>query len=825
MKELEKFAASRVRSGRKVWSNQLHITGNIIYAQYLHDASRSLDPQLHSHNVIVNCTFDSFNGGLKALSEYQMCKAIRYAGKTYQNALAAEVMKLGYVIDKKLDKKGNIQGFEIRGISEKMMETYSSRRKDIEEEIEKFREREGRTPSRKEIDVIARKTRDRKLAEISTEEVRAIQLSKLSSRERDIIECIKIPGNGLRTRDLLPDNVQEKISEVVEDLYERKSVLTADKILAEVLNQNLGFIDLEELKEELPENENLIRLFGDEIVPYFASRKNTILEAYIIDAVSKGKNTCKAFNALFEPFKKNISDASSQQKQAVKTLLSSTDRFLLFQGYAGSGKTSALHELCRGIVEGGEKNIMLIAPTNSAVAILKNEGFSLTQTVERFLRDKRNTLSAINSVLIVDEAGLNSVKQGADLMKFAERYSCRIIFAGDAKQHTSVEAGDFFRLIGEYTQITKATLSNIRRQKSEEYRKAVKSIAQGNVESAFDFFDSEGWIINGKGKYIKNAACDFVELTEKGKNLQKCLAVAPTNRECDLITEEIRKQLKEQRIIKGKGYVRKTFRSFSWTNSKKSKIANYKPGQEICIIKTLDNKKMSIGKTFRIKKVDHENITLKNGIKINVKQNFNQIEIGETAEIELCRGDLVMFTANAKKGGIINGKFALVNKRNQFKLLDEKGNIQKTIKIDKDFSALKYGFVTTSHKSQGQTKDNVVIAAESMDQKAFYVATSRGRENMRLHCPDKEILYKHIIKTTGDRQAALDMEADLKSLLYSSSNNITEAKQREKLLLEERIELIKFKPSPPKSDPETDKVWEKLKQTVEKSYVRYPISK
>ena len=52
-----------------------------------------LDPQLHTHNVIVNVTQER-DGSFKALDPSQMFKAIRYAGKSYQNELACEVKLL-----------------------------------------------------------------------------------------------------------------------------------------------------------------------------------------------------------------------------------------------------------------------------------------------------------------------------------------------------------------------------------------------------------------------------------------------------------------------------------------------------------------------------------------------------------------------------------------------------------------------------------------------------------------------------------------------------------------------------------------------------------
>ena len=54
----------------------------------------------------------------------------------------------------------------------------------------------------------------------------------------------------------------------------------------------------------------------------------------------------------------------------------------------------------------------------------------------------------------------------------------------------------------------------------------------------------------------------------------------------------------------------------------------------------------------------------------------------------------------------------------------------------------------------------MVVAAESLDRKAFYVALSRGRKEMSLHCPDKEHLKQSLAKRTGERTSIHDLIRD-----------------------------------------------------------------
>ena len=130
MQEMERFASVRLRSGINANTDNIEFTGNFIYAEYHHNSSRLLDPQLHTHNVIVNVTRDK-DGKYKALQSREMVRAIRYASKVYLNKLAKECGLLGYDLEKKYKDKGELVGFEIKGVSEEILKRCSRRREQI----------------------------------------------------------------------------------------------------------------------------------------------------------------------------------------------------------------------------------------------------------------------------------------------------------------------------------------------------------------------------------------------------------------------------------------------------------------------------------------------------------------------------------------------------------------------------------------------------------------------------------------------------------------------------------------------------------------------
>ena len=91
-----------------------------------------------------------------------------------------------------------------------------------------------------------------------------------------------------------------------------------------------------------------------------------------------------------------------------------------------------------------------------------------------------------------------------EILKLARKNNYRVLFVGDARQHTAVESGDFFRLLEDYSQIQKFSLTDIHRQRNEEYRRGIFECAMGRHEQAFERFDKQHFIHEGKQKYLED---------------------------------------------------------------------------------------------------------------------------------------------------------------------------------------------------------------------------------------------------------------------------------------------------------------------------------
>src|ERR1039458_5036648 len=235
LKELEHRAASRVRRDR---ANDNRITGNLVLAVYQHDTSRELDPQLHTHAVAANLTYDGVEGRWKALQASGLYERRAYLTEVYRNALAREVRGLGYEIEPRRDSKGKDHGFEIGGVSKELLEKYSVRSAQRDAAVERFALEHGRKPTDNEVAVLVRESRADKLAEIATDKVREQQQARLAPEEKHTLQHLRAQSLERNPR-ILHESFQasESLQYAKEHLFERNSVVRDHELMTEAISE------------------------------------------------------------------------------------------------------------------------------------------------------------------------------------------------------------------------------------------------------------------------------------------------------------------------------------------------------------------------------------------------------------------------------------------------------------------------------------------------------------------------------------------------------------------------------------------------------------
>src|SRR5580692_3918334 len=242
LKEAETYAASRVR---QAGANEDRPTGNLALAVYHHDASRELDPQLHTHAVAANLTFDGAEGRWKALQASDIYERRAYLSEVYRNSLARQVRTLGYEIENQRDARGRDAGFEIRGVPAELLAKFSQRSHQRDHAIEAFMAERGRRPTDNEVAVLVRGSRANKLIAISTRALRQKQRERLTPDEEQMMACAR---NTAPFPSVAVDSSASSLEHAQEHIFERVSVALDHELLTEALRHGRGRIRLADLK-------------------------------------------------------------------------------------------------------------------------------------------------------------------------------------------------------------------------------------------------------------------------------------------------------------------------------------------------------------------------------------------------------------------------------------------------------------------------------------------------------------------------------------------------------------------------------------------------
>ena len=387
-------------------------------------------------------------------------------------SVAHEVRSLGYNIEQKRDSRGRDYGFEIRGISGNLLERYSQRSAQRDAAIVQFTRKNGRKPTDNEVAVIVRESRAEKLIEISTEQVRQKQLERLSPAEAHTLESLRASQLD-RTIDRAWANTPEveALSHAKEHLFERNSVVSAHELLTEALRYGRGEVDLGRLQGVLQAEQAQGTILG--VGERLATRDSLEREQRIVASVNRGMDRydCLRGERNFQPSQ----HLREEQRRAVNHILDSRDFAMNLRGAAGTGKTATLQEIDRGVRASG-REVIAIAPTRSAVEELQKVGFRESMTLSRLLEDQISQATLRGRLLIVDEAGMISGRQMEGILKLAERENARVLFSGDTRQISSVEASDALRILERESQLKSVSLTGVQRQSNVQYRDAIQTL-------------------------------------------------------------------------------------------------------------------------------------------------------------------------------------------------------------------------------------------------------------------------------------------------------------------------------------------------------------
>jgi conjugative relaxase-like TrwC/TraI family protein len=749
LRELEQFAATRVRKDGV--QEQDRVTGNLVGAAFVHTTSRALDPQLHTHFVLFNCTWDKTEQRWKALQTGDMFGAINYGTAVYRNELAKRLHQLGYSI------RRTGSAFEIEGVESRFIERFSKRSQQRDMAVKRQEARLGRKLTKQEVAHVVHQSRPKKIKGVSDEQVRQQQLGEIGFFEKRALRKVVAAADG-RPKDFAqrvrPD---EAVEHGIAHVFERASVVPRRKILEAALVKGCGQLDLKQLKDGVQDHPALVRVSAE-----VSTREILAKELYLIRSVNTGIEAVAPVTDHYEPSDRLGPD----QRKVLAHVLTSPDRFTGFRGLAGSGKSTALVELARALLYRGFDSVFC-APTAAAADTLRRESplWTDTMTLQKLLADP-NAQSRLSSrsVIVLNEAGAVGLDDMVKVFELARLKNCRVIMSGDTGQHASVPRGDALRILEQYSHYRFSELATIRRQKPEAFRQVVELAAAKQTDKAFAKLMELGAVTEvpadehgGRAQSLYQRAADaYLSATKQGKS---ALLVSPTWAEIDAVTEKVREALKTDGAISKHDEAVTVFDSLSWTEAQKRNASQYEPGQRLHFVRK--TRKFDRGETVEVAAVVENGLRVRrpDGTEVDfiLTSAASTFDVGEARELKVAAGDWLLLQANHGRE-FINGERVQVRaiQNGHIALADGR-------QLPAGFNTFTHGYAVTSHSSQGKTVDEVLLVASSksfaaINREQFYVSISRGRERVHVFTDDAELLARRVTDS-HERKAAVELQA------------------------------------------------------------------
>jgi len=783
-------------------------TGNLVVAMFRHNTSRELDPQTHTHAVIMNATKRE-DGEWRSLTNDEIWKAQRVVGAIYTGELASKLQELGYEL-RRTDEKGN---FEVVGVTREQIEHYSQRRADIEASLKsRGVDMDSATAQDKEDATLM--TRAKKVdvdhdALIADWKGRAQTIGLNLAEIQAKAEAAREQGGIMREDKLTGRQAMEFAAA---HLIEREAVVSKEDLMKTALEHGVGRVsptDVQKAFDKLEAEGHLVKLPDGN----YTTAKMLGSERWALDQVQAQKGVMPAIMAA-EHVSDRLGKAEDKQgfkytdgqKEAITTVLTTEDRYVAVQGLAGTGKTTMLRSLKEMAQEQGY-TVRGMAPTGAASKVLARETGIATDTVSMFQIKERQLQKDIEfakqfapdfqrkpEMWIVDESSFLSQRQKAQLDHMAAKAGAKVVYLGDTLQLQGVEAGKPFELAQKQGGIETAYMTEISRQKTPDLKAAVDiitgrdqltdggrltAVELKNNARAFEHMDKTGMVKEVTNGGLIDAAVKDV-LAMSAAERERTIVITAYNKDRHEINAGVRDGLKQTGEVSRIEQNKEIFISKGWTRAVTKEAQYYNAGDVVRFGRDYKQIDAAKGEYARVVSTDATRgvvlLQKENGQTIawEPKKN-NNVEVYDAERRDIAKGDIIRMTRN--EGEFKNGEVARVADIDGDKVKLELKQGEAISYHDVDLAKSKhwdYAYASTVHASQGATQHRamfVIRAPEDENEKkqarqleamakvfgnrSFYVGSTRASHELSIYTNDKAVAAK-AVSAQQDKTSAVE---------------------------------------------------------------------
>lgn len=489
---------------------------------------------------------------------------------------------------------------------------------------------------------------------------------------------------------------------VLDYLSERHATFSEKDISIVIFKHTESNEDFQQILSEVKSSGRLILLgYGEDGRERFTTRESYAREqALISQATALSGRMEKALSSKLVKKAAIKHTLQEEQIKAVEYLVQKGDVACLI-GRAGTGKTHTMKAVKDLYTEAGYRLYGAALSGVAAKSLEKATGIQsdTIYSLATRIQDQRFQPKA-GSVIVIDEAGMVSLKDMSLIIDFAKTNHCKVILLGDPDQLQPIMAGAPFRAILE--NLGFITMQNIQRQVEPLDRQASMNLADGKIGLAIDHYAKHGQF----------------ELHDADTAMDKLIDAW-------------------QRSL---GHPK--------DNSAGNNKSNHCNVENQVIL--AHTKKQTAELNARARQVMLERkLIAKNGVLVEAAYG----------EITLSKGDRLVFLKNNYDLGVCNGDFGTIkdiklssptsaNTTNSASNINsgahsalhsrviittQVGN--KTVAFDTgDYNDFTYGYAVTVHKSQGTTFDRafVYLSGFGWDRFLTYVAMTRHKISLQV---------------------------------------------------------------------------------------------
>jgi conjugative relaxase-like TrwC/TraI family protein len=454
-------------------------TAGFVAAAFVHRASRAGDPQLHTHVLVANLTRCD-DGMWRALHGLPLFWQARTAGYLYKAQLRHELTaSLG--VDWGPVHKG---AAEIAGIPAELCARFSTRRREIEDELEA---RNAHTPQAARI--AALETRQAKDYGVDVGALRDQWRARAQEAGHDpavvdqaLHRVIPSPMDDAEVDAGIDHLLGPKGLTEQTTTFDRRAVLRA---WCEQLPRGAPIATIERLAGRTLADTRVVPLMVRDPYSRYSTVDLVALERELVEhaLAAVDSNIGVVSEAQLRVALDRRPELSPEQVAAVATITGSGNGLDVIVAAAGTGKTFCLDAANEAWLHAGYRVVGMTLAA-SAARHLQAQTAIPSDTIARRLRELADGTLQLDdrTVVVIDEAAMAATRAVAPVLAAASRASAKVVMLGDPHQLDAIDAGGL--LLGLSRRMRTITLNENRRQREEWEREAIADLRRGRTTQA-----------------------------------------------------------------------------------------------------------------------------------------------------------------------------------------------------------------------------------------------------------------------------------------------------------------------------------------------------